>query len=288
MANANTDYEKFVRDIQQALLNAQGLETVNVQHNVPVKGTSRSHQVDVYWEYRLAGVLHRVIIDCKHYKDTVEVGDVLQLQGVLVDIPGVRGVIATTMGFQKGAVDYAKVHAIGLKVIRAPEDSDWHGRLREIVLNIRIDPPVLLGMNTVIDVAWAKANFPDSFMALIGQQTTNSGSAFVRDLNTGAVESVNDIWNRLMVESPTEVGNENRASARWESAMFERPDAPALRVVRMDFHWKIEIGKNVMTTIIRKDPSAIVRDAIDGTLLFVDPDGTITGDVDEAIGPRAK
>ena len=49
-----------------------------------------------------------------------------------------------------------------------------------------------------------------SFEKLIGQQTTNSGTAFVRDLNTGAVESVNDIWNRLMVENPTEAGKENR------------------------------------------------------------------------------
>lgn len=91
-----------------------------------------------------------------------------------------------------------------------------------------------------------------------------------------------------MVETPTKAGKENRASARWENALFERPDAAALRVVQMNFHWKIEIGKTTTQTIIRKDPSAIVRDAIDGTLLFVDPDGSITGDVDEEIGPRTK
>ena len=66
--------------------------------------------------------------------------------------------------------------------------------------------------------------------------------------------------------------------------MFERPDAPTLRVVQMDFHWKIDIGQTVTQTIVRKDPVMIVHDAIDGTLLFVDPDGTITGDVDQEFG----
>jgi hypothetical protein len=51
------------------------------------KGLSRSHQIDVYWEYRLGGVLHRVIINCKRYARPVEVTDVLTLSGVLADMP---------------------------------------------------------------------------------------------------------------------------------------------------------------------------------------------------------
>src|SRR5215213_2783228 len=90
-SNPNTEYERFVRDIEETVLHAQGLDTVKVQHDVQVQGTSRSHQIDVYWEYRLGGVLHRVIINCKRYTHTVEITDVLTLGGVLQDMPGVRG-----------------------------------------------------------------------------------------------------------------------------------------------------------------------------------------------------
>src|SRR5512132_1568769 len=142
-AQQNTEYEKFVRSIVEALLRADGLETVMVEHNKQVQGISRSHQIDVYWEYKLGGMLHRVVINCKRYKNTVEVTDVETLGGVLHDIPGVRGLIVTTLGFQKGAVDYAKVHQIGLKVIRAPQDDDWANRLRSVTIIMQVDTPEL-------------------------------------------------------------------------------------------------------------------------------------------------
>lgn len=71
MGTEALEYERFVRDIIEALLRAQGLETVKVEHDVQIRGLSRSHQVDVYWEYRLGGVLHRVIINCKRYDHPV-------------------------------------------------------------------------------------------------------------------------------------------------------------------------------------------------------------------------
>lgn len=47
-AKKNTEYEKFVRDIVQTLVRAEGLETVTVEHDKQVQGLSRSHQIDVY------------------------------------------------------------------------------------------------------------------------------------------------------------------------------------------------------------------------------------------------
>jgi hypothetical protein len=34
MSNENTEYERFVRDVKQTPLEAQGLDTVDVRHNV--------------------------------------------------------------------------------------------------------------------------------------------------------------------------------------------------------------------------------------------------------------
>src|SRR5262249_6108196 len=155
------DYEEFVRSITEALLRAQGLETVTVQRNVQIQGLSRAHQIDVYWEYRLGGISHRVIINCKCYSSTVEVTDVLTLAGVLTDMPGALGLIVTTIGFQKGAVDYAKTHGIGLKIIRPPQDVDWQGRPRQVNLVVQFDMPQLKSCRVQLNRDWLNANAID-------------------------------------------------------------------------------------------------------------------------------
>lgn len=283
MAGVDTDYEKFVRDVVQTLLTAQGLETVVVEHDRQLQGLSRSHQIDVYWEYRLGGVLHRTIINCKRYKDTVEVTDVLTLAGVLADLPGVRGLIVTTVGFQRGAVDYATTHQIGLKVIRPPQDSDWDGRIRQINLALATNVPELKGCDVNLDLEWIKANVPGDPASFAGGHHADAHSTVVRDLVTGAVEDMNALWNRAMRENPTEPGADGSGVLRWDDARFEREGAPPLRVESIKFAWRLRNGPR-KTFSIRSQAVAIVKDAIAGTLLFVDPDGIVSGDVKEELG----
>lgn len=287
VSSENTQYEQYVRNITEALLLAQGLQTVLVQHNVKIQGTSRAHQIDVYWEYRLGGVLHRVIIDCKRYADTVQVTDVLTLSGVLADMPGVRGVIVTTVGFQKGAIEYATQHQIGLKVIRPPQDADWEGRIRTINMHMQIGVPELLSCEATLDSTWIAANTAGDLQALAGPRTHDARATFVRDIVVGTVDNMNALWNRAMRENPTLIGGEGEGVLRWEDARLEEPGAVPLKVNSIHFKWRIRTGHPQKLTI-RSEPAAIVRDAIDGTLLFVDPNGQITGDVHEGLGGARK
>jgi len=282
MSKDDRDYEIFVRDIVEALLKADGLQTVKVEHDVQVQGISRSHQIDVYWEYELGGVLHRVIINCKNYKSTVEVTHVETLAGVLNDMPGVRGVIVTTLGFQKGAIDYAKVHKIGLKVIRPPVEQDWEGRLKEIHLRLVINKPVLLETKVSLNRAWAEtqAGGGDS---LVGTATYRADLTVVKDLDTGRVEDMNDLWNRAMREHPSEVGEECVSMLTWPNAYLHSEGLPGRKIDSIQFRWRIESGSST-TAIIAKEPRAIVKDAIEGTLLFVDPDGQVSGDTGKRDG----
>ena len=60
--NQNVEYEKFTQEIYQELSNARGI-TTNVEHNVKLIGKSgQKHQIDVYWEYKIAGVQYKVAI----------------------------------------------------------------------------------------------------------------------------------------------------------------------------------------------------------------------------------
>jgi hypothetical protein len=288
MAAKDTEYEKYVRKITEALLRAQGLDHVHVQHNVQVQGLSRSHQVDVYWKYRLGGVDHTVVINAKNYKKTVAVTDVQTLGGVLVDMPGTRGLIVTKKGFQQGAVDYATTHKIGLKVIRPPEDADWDGRLRTIVLNISIDPPELMSCDVKLDYDWIAANLSTDPATLTGRAVANPGLTVVRDLETGIARDMNALWKLCMRQNPTAAGNEGHGAFTWSDARLERPNEPSLKVNSIEFRWKIVKGTEHPVVIKRQhEPEAIVRDAVSGHLLFVDPDGTVSGDTEEEFGSKS-
>lgn len=72
--NQNTEYEKYTQEIYQQLLNTDfgNVKTVEVLHNVKLRGRSgQEHQIDVYWEYEIAGLRRKVAIECKNYKQLI-------------------------------------------------------------------------------------------------------------------------------------------------------------------------------------------------------------------------
>jgi hypothetical protein len=139
-----TEYELFVQAVYQALVNADGVENVEVRHNIEIKGNSGcNHQIDVYWEFLLAGHLYRTAIECKAFNQTVTVGRIRDFYGVLVDVPGLIGVFATLMGYQSGAKLFADHYGISLKELRKPTEKDWKGRVKDIHLSFHMVSPTI-------------------------------------------------------------------------------------------------------------------------------------------------
>jgi len=135
--NPNTEFELFTRHIYQKLVNNDVLKPTLVQHNVKLKGKSGcEHQIDVYWEYEIAGSLHRVAIECKNYNSLVPVGKVRDFKGVLDDLNNVNGIMVSSKGFQNGAKKYAEQYGISLKELRKPK---WDESIGEIVNVIQIN-----------------------------------------------------------------------------------------------------------------------------------------------------
>ena len=123
--NPNTEYEKFTQEIYQELVNADVIKTTKVQHNVKLKGKSgQEHQIDVYWEYEIANVKHKVAIECKNYNKNVAVDKVRNFYGVLADFNNVTGIMVTKVGYQKGAKRFATEHGIMLKELRSPNPGE--------------------------------------------------------------------------------------------------------------------------------------------------------------------
>lgn len=116
MADAKTQsganaYEKFVQEIYQTLLNQTAVKTIKVEHDVKLKGKAGvAHQIDVYWEFELAGVRYRTCIECRHYSSRVEKSEVFAFAGIIDDLGDVNGIMVTTIGYQSGAEAVASVN----------------------------------------------------------------------------------------------------------------------------------------------------------------------------------
>ena len=152
--NQNTEYERFTQEIYQQLVNLDVVRTTKVQHDVKLEGRSgHTHQIDVYWEYEIAGNKHRVAIECKNYNTLVPIGKVRDFKGVLDDLNGVNGIIVTKVGYQEGAKKYAREHGISLKELRTPRYGETI--IGEIENHIHYEVRYTLFQ---VDEAWAEKN----------------------------------------------------------------------------------------------------------------------------------
>ena len=150
--NRNTEYELFTREIYQQLVNYDVARNIIVRHNIKLEGRSgQKHQIDVYWEYEIAGNKHRVAIECKNYNKQVPIGKVRDFKGVLDDLNGVNGIMVTKVGYQEGAKKYAQEYGISLKELRSPRYGETV--IGEIENHIRIS---ILYTLFWIDEDWAK------------------------------------------------------------------------------------------------------------------------------------
>lgn len=130
-------YEQLTKATYQAILRKEGVNTIEVQHNIKVKGRSGvEHQIDVYWSFIQAGIEHKVVIECKNYASSISLEKVRNIFGVLHDIGSAQGLMVTKTGYQSGAADFAKYYNIGLKILRKPIDDDWQGRVKNININL--------------------------------------------------------------------------------------------------------------------------------------------------------
>lgn len=136
--SSGTEYELLVKAVYERLLATEGLHTIKIQHDIILKGAKGDHQIDLYWEFSVAGIVHRVAVECKDYKNRVSIDRIRAFHDTLEDIGGVKGIFATSSGFQSGALEYAKKCGISPFIIHQPTDKDWEGRIMQINLSIKV------------------------------------------------------------------------------------------------------------------------------------------------------
>jgi len=168
VSNDGKDYEQFVKCLQQALLDSEKLikqKNITVETNKKLLDNCNiEREFDLYWEYELAGVVYKTVIECKDYQSKISVEKIDALIGKTRDIPDIKAIFATKIGYQSGAKAKAKFNKIDLLIVREQSDSDWddsegNPMIKEIVINLEIVSAArIISFSPVIDGDWAKEN----------------------------------------------------------------------------------------------------------------------------------
>jgi len=114
--NKSTEFETLVRDLLSAQLavDIPGAK-FDVKHDQQLTGKSgHSHQIDVVAELIVADIRILLLVECKRYSRRVGIDDVMEFAGRIDDLAAHKGILVTTVGFERGAIRFAKSRGIAL------------------------------------------------------------------------------------------------------------------------------------------------------------------------------
>ena len=213
MKNTGVEYEKLTQNIFNQIINQDTVKTINVQHDVVLKGKTTTHQIDVYWEFDLNGIKYRTVIQAKDWKNKVPQKEMYAFKAILDDLPsGTKGIYVCKSGFQEGAVSVAQSNDIKIYVLRDPIDADWDGKIKTIVINFKIRMPTYKNMNALFDANWLKENVAD-FNKYIGRNVFN-GNSEILDHNNNRI--------CLLSELVLQMADKSKDGVEYQEHIFEQ------------------------------------------------------------------
>lgn len=91
------------------------LADFSVQHLKKISGSSGEYVIDAVARFEIFdGAIITVLIECKRLKRPVERDVVMTLKSKMQESGSHKGIIFSTSGFQRGAIDYAAKHGVAL------------------------------------------------------------------------------------------------------------------------------------------------------------------------------
>lgn len=155
--NTGIAYEILTQNIFQTICNQDQIKNINVQQNVKLQGKATDHQIDVYWEYEIAGILYRTVVQAKDWAQPVTKAQLLAFKGVLEDLPEQpRGIFVTRTGYQSGAEQYAKAHGIVLYELREATNEDLADTISMFQITLKALMPNTSSVEPIVDRVWGK------------------------------------------------------------------------------------------------------------------------------------
>lgn len=273
----DTEYEKLAQEIYQNLISHQGNNAIKVQHNVKLVGKSgRAHQIDVYWEYEIAGVYHKVLIECKNYTRPVSKGHTMAFHAVLADLNGVNGIMISKVGYQEGAKIYADHYGINLMELRNPNDSDLVGRIKEISIDFVAATPTIKSRIPQVDKDWVLHNIPlpkEGQLKYVLHGRTDT--IVITDDGDQPITSFYELDGKIPIP---EVDKENCEHVfAFENAYLKLDPIGRIKITGIKYVYDIKIITEELKIHADQITRLILKDTLSGTIKFFDHNGGILG-----------
>lgn len=254
--NDGRQYELFVQEIQQAILNADQSvlqKNIKVQHNCLLTNIfGQKRQFDLYWEYELGGYTYKNIIECKDYENGVSIDKIDALMGKMRGFPGIKPIIATRVKFQSGAVEQLERYGIDAIIVREEEKQDWVSKdgtslMRELHINLDFIMPIhIKDFRPKADVDWAKANNISTIRI-----NAREDEIFLKHKESNTTESLRDYFERVIPRNTTEDTIENTYIENFTNTfLIANSKTIKLRSVEIDY-----IAPKVLSKKIKIAPS---------------------------------
>jgi hypothetical protein len=250
-----------VRDLHAALVKNDQVENVDVRHNVRIKGRSgATHQIDVYWEFRIAGVAYKTCIECKHYNNKVKKSEVAAFIATMNDIGNVTGIFATTVGYQKGAALLAQQN--GLRLITV------NHLLKSVCITSHVIAPSTDILGIKYDLVQAKERLKEKGLASYSLMPRWDNNTMFFD----ALGKPAKTLKQLMNESISEDG---LGSIRPIDC-YEHTDIGLVRIAEIEYRRTTQVFKSSSEVLLNDTAKAIMEDVLENKAHYLHDDGSIS------------
>jgi hypothetical protein len=262
-----TEYEKFVQAIYQTLHDEDGFQNIKVEHNKTdlVGKSGCSHQIDVYWEFEVAGNIYRTAIECKAYASNVSIGKIRDFYGVLTDIPNLNGIFVTLEGFQAGAKKYAEHYGIELKELRAPKESDMEGRIQNVHIRYHIIMAKIVKMTPKINDAFLVTLDKDEKLLSTFSGTTHD--PYIINSAGQKLASYEDM--RCDLPTTNETTHGLSTTLTYSDAHIRADDNRLIPIDHIDVEYDVYVDIKNSEVFGRELARAIIKDVKSGDMKFV-------------------
>jgi hypothetical protein len=234
---------------------------------VKIKGASGvERQVDIYWEFKTAGVKYRLIIECKDYKTSVPLEKIDAFHAKVTDIGGAIGVFVSKNGYQRGAIELARKYGIQLREIRKPTDKDWEGYIRNVEIRQHWMFVQNIRPSIKVDKEWAEANHysPTNFSGW-------TNNVFIEDSASESVITLQSIINKL---NRDKVGSNFKQEFSYDDAYVDFGDGK-VKIKGLTLEYDVTESTEVLKICGDDLIKAIVNDVTEGKMLSVHINGDV-------------
>jgi hypothetical protein len=239
MAKAGTDFELLVQAIYQEIIDEEKFDTINVEHDIKIKGKSgQAHQIDVYWEIMIAGVLNRVAVECKDYATKISLGKVRDFSSALDDIGNIVGIFVTTKGYQLGAKKFAEHKGIALKTVNTPtqEEMNEMSGITGLTLNFHAIRVTNVVMTPDFDINWILRNTQIKKGDNV-QASALNGEVEIQDAKKNVICTVKDLEDSLPHTKETSIGLHKQYDYDDAYLYFPNSIYPPLKINKLSFKY---------------------------------------------------